>query len=92
MSVTVEFVSVFPDLRSRKRRFNVKPADLGKILDELEGRIPGLKQKLLDQESRIHPAYVVILRRGDVQKFLKDTTGQVKDGDEIVVLPLISGG
>jgi len=92
MSVTVEFLSVFPDLRGGKRTFSVKPAALGKIMDQLEDRIPGLKEKLVNQEGEIHPAYVVILTRGEVQKLLKDVACQVKDGDEIIVLPVISGG
>lgn len=92
MSVTVEFLSVFPDLRGGKRTFSVKPAALGKIMDQLEDRIPGLKEKLVNQEGNIHPAYVVILTRDGVQKLLKDVACQVKDGDEISVLPVITGG
>lgn len=72
--------------------FAVNPAALGKIIDQLEDRIPGLKEKLVNQDGNIHPAYVVILTTGGVQKLLKDVTCQVEDGDEISVLPVISGG
>jgi len=72
--------------------FAVNPAALGKIIDQLEDRIPGLKEKLVNQEGNIHPAYVVILTTGGVQKLLKNVTCQVEDGDEISVLPVISGG
>ena len=92
MSVTVEFLSVFPDLRGGKRTFSVKPAALGKIIDQLEGRIPGLKKKLVNQERKIHPAYVVILARRKNQQPLKDINYRVEAGDKITILPVVSGG
>jgi len=92
MAITVKFLSAFQDLTKGKKIFFVDQDRLYKILDDLERRIPGLKEKFLDKEGKIHPAYNVILIRGDIQQLCQDLDCKVEEGDELVIAPIVSGG
>jgi len=92
MAVTVKFLSAFQDLTQGKKIFFVDQDRLSKILDDLEKQIPGLKAKFLDKEGKIHPAYNVILIKGDIQQLCQDLNCKVEDGDELVIAPIVTGG
>lgn len=92
MAVTVRFLSAFHDLTPSKKLFFAGGERLGQIIDELEMQIPGLKAKLLDSDGKLHPAYQVIHIKGDIQELCSKLDCPIGDGDEIVIIPLISGG
>lgn len=92
MAVTVRFLSAFHDLALSKKLFFVGGEKLGQIIAELEKQIPGLKTKLLGSDGELHPAYQVIHIKGDIQELCLNSDCAIGDGDEIVIIPLISGG
>jgi molybdopterin converting factor small subunit len=92
MAVTVKFLSAFQDLTQSKKLFFVEKERLDQIIDELEIQIPGLKGRLINSDRKIHPAYQVIHIKGDIQELCKTSDCPIGDGEEIVIIPLISGG
>ena len=92
MAVKVSFLSAFQDLTQSKKIFFVEKERLDQILDELESQIPGIKKRLINPEEEIHPAYQVIHIKGDVQELCKTLDCHIGNGDEIVIIHLISGG
>ena len=92
MAITVKFLSAFQDLTQSKKLFFVEKERLDQIIDELEIQIPGLKRRLINSDGKIHPAYQVVHIKGDSQKLCKTLDCLIGDGEEIVIIPLISGG
>jgi molybdopterin converting factor small subunit len=92
MAIPVKFLSAFQEQTQGKTTFFVEEGQLSQIFGELQKEIPGLKEKLWDKEGKIHPAYNVILIRGDTQQLCHDLNSKVKEGDELIIIPIISGG
>ena len=61
------------------------------IIENLETRHPGLRERLLDDKGEIR-RFVNIYLNGDDVRFLEQLNSKVKDGDEISIVPAIAGG
>ena len=73
-------------------RIDVPAGRLTDALDVLEDKFPGIKARVLDDVTGdIHPFISIFLNDNDIQ-YLRGLETQVKDGDEIVIVPAIAGG
>jgi MoaD family protein len=63
---------------------------LAQVIDDVEGRYPGLKARLVD-ESALRRFVNVYVNDEDV-RFTGGLETAVKDGDQVVVLPAVAGG
>ncbi|MBI5197670.1 MAG: MoaD/ThiS family protein [Nitrospirae bacterium] len=61
------------------------------VLDHLESRYPGLRERLLDETGNLRRFINVYLNDEDI-RFLKGQDTIVKDSDEISIIPAIAGG
>lgn len=66
-------------------------ATISAIVDDLEARFPGIKERLCDEEGRVR-RFVNLYVNGDDIRFLDSLATAVKDGDEIAIVPAIAGG
>lgn len=66
-------------------------ASIRLVLEDLERRHPGIRERLLDDKGEIR-RFVNIYLNGDDIRFLESLNSKVKDGDDISIVPAIAGG
>ncbi|HVA78864.1 MAG TPA: ubiquitin-like small modifier protein 1 [Candidatus Binataceae bacterium] len=66
-------------------------ASIRLVLEDLERRHPGMRERLLDDKGEIR-RFVNIYLNGDDIRFLDSLNSKVKDGDDISIVPAIAGG
>ena len=69
----------------------VTAATIGEVFGELEARYPGIKERLLDEQSEVRRFVNVYVNEEDI-RFLESQKTPLKDGDEISIIPAIAGG
>ena len=73
-------------------QLDVPPATtLRQVLDEIDRQFPGAAAKILDGDGRPH-RYVNLYVNGDDVRHGAGMDTPVRDTDEILILPAISGG
>jgi molybdopterin synthase sulfur carrier subunit len=66
-------------------------ASIAQIIEDLERRHPGIRERLLDDKGEIR-RFVNIYLNGDDIRFLDALKSKVKDGDDVSIVPAIAGG
>ncbi|MEA2510673.1 MAG: sulfur-carrier protein [Thermomicrobiales bacterium] len=64
---------------------------VGDVLDDLEGRYPGLKERVCDPDGEIR-RFVNVFVNGENVRKLQGAATPVKSGDEIGIIPAMAGG
>jgi sulfur-carrier protein len=65
--------------------------DVGELVDDLERKFPGLRERLCDETGDFRRFINVYVNQEDV-RFLQGRGSVVKDGDEVSIVPAIAGG
>jgi MoaD family protein len=66
-------------------------ATLAALVDDIDSKHPGLKNRLVTEEGKLHRFVNVYVNDEDV-RFLGGLEAPVSDGDQVVVLPAVAGG
>lgn len=66
-------------------------ATVAAIVQDLDGRHPGLKERICDEAGKVR-RFVNLYVNGEDIRFLSSLDTPVKDGDEISIVPAIAGG
>ncbi|MGH7864289.1 MAG: ubiquitin-like small modifier protein 1 [Candidatus Binataceae bacterium] len=66
-------------------------ASVKAIIEDLERRHPGMRERLLDDQGALR-RFVNIFLNGDDIRFLDELNSRVKDGDDLSIVPAIAGG
>ena len=66
-------------------------ATVGDVLTELNGRYPGLKERVCDPDGEIRRFVNVFVNGQNVRK-LQGAATPVKTGDEVGIIPAMAGG
>jgi len=78
-------------LTDNEHEIEVAANTIGEAITELQSRYPGIQERLLDETGRIR-GFVSVWLNGEDIRFLKNQQTTLRDGDEISILPAISGG
>lgn len=90
MAVTVSIPAILRPLTGDHRRVEGEGADLAALLDDLDGRHPGLRERLVSA-GKLHRFVNVYVGDEDV-RFTGGLATALADGDEVTILPAVAGG
>ena len=92
MSVKVKMPSLLQKLVGGAKEVESSGATIGQVVDKLESRHPGIKARLLEEDTgNLQPFVTIYLNDEDV-RFLKELDTPVADGDTVLILPAVAGG
>jgi molybdopterin synthase sulfur carrier subunit len=94
MAVTVNFIGVFRAITSRNK-IDIKIKDtvpLREVIKKIVEKVPNLKRALVDPELEDPRPNALILVNGKEISVLNGLETLLKDGDEVVLIPVIHGG
>ena len=72
-------------------KITVEGGTLAATIDTLERQFPGIQDRLLDESGNLRHFVNVYVNGEDVQ-FLDNLQTEIKDGDEVSIVPAVAGG
>jgi len=91
MAVKVKIPTPLRNLTRDQDTVTTDAADVQAIVETLEGQFPGMRERLLDDGGEIR-RFVNIYVNGEDVRFLQGLTTNLKDGDEVSIVPAVAGG
>jgi molybdopterin synthase sulfur carrier subunit len=69
----------------------VDGANVGEIIEDLEAKHPGLKERICEDDGTLRRFVNIYLNDEDI-RFADNMDTVLKDGDELSIIPAIAGG
>ena len=91
MSVTVRVPTTLRPLTAGAAAVATEGATLAEVLDDLEARHPGLRERVLDETGALRRFVNVFLDDEDV-RFLDGPATAVPSGSTVAIVPAVAGG
>ncbi len=91
MSVKVRIPTPLQKLTNGKSEIESEGKDIQELIANLEKDFPGIKERLCDEKGKLRRFINIYVNEEDI-RFLQLDKTPVKDGDEISIIPAISGG
>ena len=91
MSVQVYIPTPFRRATNNKDRVAVDAHDVKELLDALEGSFAALKGLVRDPQGQVH-SHVNIYVNDEAIEALQGLETELKDGDEVSIIPALAGG
>ena len=90
MAIEVRIPTILRTYTDGEKSVSGEGANLSALIDDLEGNHPGIKDRLLDGADLRR--FVNVYVNDEDVRFLGGLEAELKDGDQIVVLPAVAGG
>lgn len=90
MAVTVKIPQFLEHLTNKIRSVEVNGSTVGECLKDLVKQFPEVKKELFDDKGEV--IYYVDIYLNDESTYPETLTKPVKDGDEISIVLMLSGG
>jgi len=91
MAITVQIPAPLRSLTGGADSVEVEAQDVAGLVDALEARHPGLRDRLYDGKGELRSYVRVFVSEEDV-RFLQGKKTPLKPGDTVAIVPAIAGG
>lgn len=91
MSVTVKIPTQLRSLTADAGEVQASAATIGELIDDLESRHPGIRERLLDEDGHLRRFVNVYLNDEDV-RFLDGPDTKLPEGATVSIIPSVAGG
>jgi len=91
MAVKVKIPTPLRNLTQNQDTIEADSGALSSVVETLEAQFPGMRDRLLDEGGEIR-RFVNIYVNGEDVRFLSGLTTDLKDGDEVSIVPAVAGG
>ncbi|MCS7150504.1 MAG: MoaD/ThiS family protein [Caldimicrobium sp.] len=91
MAVIVRIPTPLLSLTGGQREVQAEGSTLMDLIEDLERRYPGMKERLCDEEGNLRRFVNFFVNDEDV-RFLEGAKTSLKDGDVVSIVPAIAGG
>ena len=91
MAIKVNVPAPLRSLTAGEHKIDGKGSNIKEIIDNMELQYQGVKQRICDEQGNVRP-FVNIYLNGEDIRHLSEISTEVKDGDEISIVPAVAGG
>jgi len=91
MAITVRIPTPLRRLTDGADSVETDSADVQNAIENLEGQYPGIRERLIDDSGELH-RFVNIYVNGEDIRFVDGLKTNIKDGDEVSIVPAVAGG
>ncbi|HVA59727.1 MAG TPA: MoaD/ThiS family protein [Mycobacteriales bacterium] len=91
MAIEVRIPTILRSYTGGEKSVEGKGETLGGLFDDLEGRHPGLRERLIGADGTLNRFVNVYANDEDV-RFLGSLETVLADGDTVTILPAVAGG
>lgn len=91
MAVKVLIPTPLQKFTSDRSAIECSGSTVGELIDSLEVSCPGIKERLCDENGNPRRFLNFYVNEEDI-RFLEGTETQLKDGDEVSIVPAVAGG
>ncbi len=90
MSVQISIPTILRQYTDGARAVPAEGATVGAVIDDLETRHPGLRDRLVEDQSLRR--FVNVYVNDEDVRFLDGLATTLSDGDTVTILPAVAGG
>ena len=91
MAVKVRIPTPLRKITNGSDEVNAEGASITELIDDLEKNFPGLKERICDEEGKVRRFVNLYVNDEDI-RFMNNMETELKDGDEVSIVPAIAGG
>lgn len=91
MPAKVKVPTPLQKLVNNQSEVSADGANIIELINNLESSYAGIKERICDENGRVR-RFVNIYVNGEDIRFLQSEETELKDGDEVSIIPAIAGG
>ncbi len=91
MSIKVRIPTPLQKLTNNQSEVECNAKNIKELIENLDEKYPGIKGRLCDENGNLRRFVNIFVNDQDI-RFLNGDKTELKDGDEVSIIPAIAGG